>query len=225
MRIDCHTHTRAHSDCSVLEPDMLCQLALERGLDGVVITEHRVQWPAADIRALRKRHPSLRVYAGMEVSLLEGYDVVLISEARLPSFGFPTLGQLDKALAPIRDEVFCFVAHPFRYTDELPDQLAAIMEYVDAIELNSVNIMRNNATRENGSFLPRNFRLYEQASRRFGLKPVFNTDCHHPAAVAAVANDLGGQKLPFGEGELVECLQRAKPAQYQNPGLLSTLFR
>ncbi len=192
-RFDLHLHTTRYSGCSILSPRRACELALARGLDGLVITEHRVRWPEAEIASLRRAFPGLVVLAGMEVTLVEGHDVVLLGEG-LPDKTpmLMRLRDLEAMLAPVRGEVFAFVAHAFRYAHTRSRKLERILAAMDGLEMSSVNILR--AGFSNGErFAPDVAGLYEQARRDFGLVPVWATDAHSEAAVGAMATRVRGR--------------------------------
>ena len=78
LKIDLHTHTNIYSGCSILAPERLCELALERGLNGLAITEHHYQWQQSELAALQARFPALKLYAGVEISCLDGRDYVVL---------------------------------------------------------------------------------------------------------------------------------------------------
>ncbi len=221
---DLHLHTKRHSGCSNLSPRRACELALERGLHGLVVTEHRFRWPDAELAPLRKAFPGLRLLSGMEVTLVEGHDVVLLGEA-LPERA-PRLmhtRDLEDMLAPARERVFAFVAHPFRYTDTRGKRLERILELVDGIEMCSVNILRAGF---HGSdvYVSDVSDLYEQARKDFGLVPVWATDAHSEAAVGALATQVPGPVESMAD--LVAALRRGMTQEYQNQELLRRiLFR
>ena len=217
MLFDCHTHTSLHSSCSSLRPEELCTLAQERGLDGVVITEHRYQWRAEAIATLRSLYPALGIYSGVELSLREGYDVICVSgEVRLDLPDFPFLAQLERELRHCRDEVFTFVAHPFRYRDYMTPELEDVFSVVEGIEVNSVNIVKNAPGRLNGRFVAENHTSYEQACERFSLVPLYNSDAHAAVSVATIANDTQVQELPRTTAELSALLRQDVGREWQN---------
>lgn len=221
MLLDCHAHTSLYSSCSRLTPVELCTLAQQRGLHGQVITEHRRHWPESDLDALRAAFSGLRIYGGIELSLQEGYDVVCITgPIHLDIPLLPNLDDLRHALAPCSGEIFSFVAHPFRFRDDLPPELEDILSVVDGIEMNSVNILRNNALRVNNSLAPRNRKRYERARHRFELIPLYNTDTHRATSVGCIANSLDVDELPASCMALAELLRKNEPRQWQNTTLL-----
>ena len=71
LNIDLHTHTRRYSLCSILSPDKLCEVAVARGLNALVITEHHHQWSKDEIAVLQARHPAIKLYAGVGSVVVE----------------------------------------------------------------------------------------------------------------------------------------------------------
>lgn len=229
MLLDCHTHTRVHSACASLEPDTLCKLALDRGVDALVLTEHHHQWTQETLRELETNHPPLRLYAGVELTLAEGYDVILIAPPPLlHAYGaismFQPLRRLQKRLALVREEVFAFVAHPFRYACDTPEALSRIFAWVDGMEVNSVNILRGGHVPQDGLYAPANWQCYADALASTGCLAMYNTDCHHPQGVGALANDIPGGP-PADEAALVRCLRSAAITQWQHRNVLTSLLR
>ena len=227
MLIDCHTHTTRHSACSRIEPDTLCRLALERSLDGIVLSEHRVTWDPGELAALRGDFPALAIYSGIEVTVREGYDIVCVSPhpVELKPL-YPDLEELHRIIGPYREECFLFVAHAFRYEDIFTTGLRDILAYVDGIEMRSVNILRNGYSNSPSGLRPGNAACYTQARDEYGLIPVFNTDCHWPDAVGSVANDIDAPAPPKDEAGLVGLLRTTHLSEYQNVSRLrQTLAR
>lgn len=225
MRIDLHTHTRAHSSCSLLSPDHLCELALIRGLDGLAITEHHHQWRAKPLRKLEKKYPGLKLYSGVELSLQEGYDLVCLCDpGKNLNLPFPSLNQVLSVIRKYRQEVFLFVAHPFRYSDEITPELESILRVADGIEMLSVNTLRHNQERIDGRYQAHNQHIYEQARREFDLIPLYNSDAHFQESVGSVSNILDCPSLPENETELAALLRQTTPVEHQAPELLQAFF-
>lgn len=222
MRIDCHTHTEHHSACSLLAPEDLCALAVQRGLDAVVITEHHYQWPEFELAPLAERFPGLRLYAGMEVSVREGYDVVVIG-TQLENLGqrHIPVQELADAVADRRDDVFLFVAHPFRFSKHFGKRLKRVLDVMDGIEMNSVNIMRGHYTIVDGRYSSDDDALYEQALEDRSLVRLYNTDAHSHDAVGAIMSRFAGDP-PQDEAALARTLKSQQPDEIQNPQLLET---
>jgi predicted metal-dependent phosphoesterase TrpH len=71
--IDLHVHTRRHSGCSRIEPGDLIEAALNRGLEGLVLTEHGILWREDRLAVLREEAGAkgLLILAGQEITCLE----------------------------------------------------------------------------------------------------------------------------------------------------------
>lgn len=220
MRIDCHTHTGRYSSCSSLEPEELCQLALHQNLDAIVITEHHVQWQPSEISDLAGQFPQLRIYAGMEVTLREGYDVVVIGkELRDVGKRLISIAELTTALEDRRDEVFLFIAHPFRFSKRYGSRIQHVLDAVDGIEMNSVNILRAQHRRIGRRYTPDDDALYLQANKGRDLTRLYNTDAHTPNAVGTIMNEFEAPP-PEDETALARLLASHQPCEMQDPELL-----
>lgn len=221
MRIDCHTHTKVLSGCSSLKPSQLCSLALKRGLQGLVITEHRQQWQPEDLAALQRKFPELSLYGGVELSTREGYDVICIAgDIMLDLPAFPDAAMLAELRERHGEDIFTFVAHPFRYRNFMTPDLQAVLEVVEGIEMNSMNILKTGPVHENGHYLPENHELYDRARRDYDLAPVFNSDTHSPHSVGCIANELPGEASPQNAAELGRLLREGASQEWQNPEVI-----
>ncbi len=222
--IDCHVHTSRHSACSSMSPDEACQVALARGLGALVLTEHHYRWTTAELDELRRAHPGLALYPGVEITLAEGHDVVVIGDA-LPldlAHGCP-FALLADTLAPARGAFFAFVAHPFRWTDAVLPEAEAVFRWADGLEMNSVNVLRGAWRRRDGLLESADAELYEAAARDYGLLPLYNSDAHHVAAIGCIAGELPGS--PPGDAAGLAALLRQSPqVQLQDTHRLSSYF-
>lgn len=225
MLIDCHLHTSRYSPCSRLEPATACSLALRRGLDALVITEHQLQWTAAEIRELQAAFPDLRLYSGLEITLEEGFDLVVITGGggMELSVGCP-LSRVLKALSTCREESFLFLAHAFRWTEERSASMERVLDHVDGLEMNSVNILGLPAAGGKGRYPARLEHLYTAVAEERRLVPLFNSDAHEGRAVGSLANRLEGVDPPEDEAALARLLKKSRPQEHQNPGLLRRLL-
>ncbi len=225
LLIDCHTHTTRYSGCSNVSPERLCSLGELRGLDGIVITEHQVRWQHAELDGLRSQCPGITIYSGVEVSVGEGYDVVVIGPETGSMFGYAVPFELLlRELEPVRGETFLFVAHPFRYTDRMTTELEEILSAVDGIEVNSINILQNNARDEGERVSPVNQAVYDMARGKYGLVAVYNSDVHHESGVGALANHLPVAAPPADEAALASLLKTAGIEEYQDTAVLRSLL-
>ncbi len=109
MLIDMHTHTSVYSTDSNLLPHESLAQAAERGLDGVILTEHDVVWPA-DRTAHLAEQIGILVLPGVEVTTELGHVLVYGLDALVPRITDA------KRLRAFCDEqnALMFLAHPAR---------------------------------------------------------------------------------------------------------------
>ena len=72
MLIDLHCHTAPRSRCSDLAPRELIELARQRGLGAICLTEHDTWWPEDEIAALRAE-AGFPVFHGVELTTDMGH--------------------------------------------------------------------------------------------------------------------------------------------------------
>ena len=225
MRIDCHLHTSRYSECSRLNPDTACRLALDRGLNAVVITEHQRQWPPDELEALRRRFPGLALYNGLEATLDNGVDVIVITENH--GIEVPVGLSREEFFASKWFDVktsFLFIAHLYRWSSEPPHRLGEMAPFLHGLEMSSFNILDGQFQRDNGLYTPLARDSYRQTRDRFGLQGLFNSDAHDATAVGCIANEIQSAHAPASEAELASLLKRATPKEYQDPELLQELL-
>jgi hypothetical protein len=222
MRIDCHFHTSRHSCCSQITPERACELAADRGLDALLITEHNQYWDEEALATLQAGFPRIKLYAGIEIALAEGYHVVVIGP-RLVQTMAPviSLGQLKAFTGDHRENFFLFVAHAFRYDPTPLPSLPRILDYCDGLEMSSINILRGHLAHNGSLLMPDNNHLYQRYLFNYNLTPLFNTDGHDEAAVGCIANELETGTVPTDEVALARMFKASSPAEYQNQSLLA----
>ncbi len=148
-KIELHAHTRPASPCSEIEPKRLIELYAEKGFDGVVITNHFVDFliksenpkEAADIylkdyyeAVSEGEKRGIKVYLGMEVRFPESCNDYLVY-----GIGEQDIGEV---FSYIHSDYITFYknfkngkniilqAHPFRNGMELQNP-----DYIDGIEV------------------------------------------------------------------------------------------
>ncbi len=171
MRIDLHTHTSAHSSDSNITPGGLMALARERGLDGVVLTEHDRLWPWEG--AARLADDDFIVLAGVEVTTELGHVLV---------YGLPSLEaglHRASALRAACDaaKALMFLAHPARNGAVAvgPEELATLFDGVEGI---------------NGSDGAMQSQASSGASSLCRLPPIGGSDTHAAHEVALAATEF-----------------------------------
>lgn len=138
MIIDMHMHTARHSSCSRLSPEMMAATALERGLDGIVITDHDYLWPDDEIQTLQTRFPDLKILRGIEVSTAQGHALAYgVSPQQTAQFYVKMpLAELTQIVHSADGIVV--LAHPTRYDDEIPGEV--YHSDIDGVEALSLNV-------------------------------------------------------------------------------------
>ena len=127
MLIDMHTHTSVFSTDSNLLPHDALVKAAERGVDGVLLTEHDVLWPADRVARLSEQ-VGILVLSGVEVTTELGHVLVYgLTEA------FPRITD-SKRLRDYCNErdALMYLAHPAR--DPGLRVPKAAMELFDGVE-------------------------------------------------------------------------------------------
>lgn len=127
MLIDMHTHTSVYSTDSNLLPHESLARAAERGLDGVVLTEHDVVWPA-DRAARLSEQIGILVLPGIEVTTELGHILVYGLKELIPRI---TDSKRLRALCD-EQEALMYLAHPAR--DPGLRVPRAAMELFDGVE-------------------------------------------------------------------------------------------
>ncbi len=225
MLIDCHVHTTRYSPCSHLSPYEACKLALSRGLDAIVITEHQIQWKREEIKELQQEFPQLKIYAGMEITLRENIDIIVISKnvgLQIPYLiSFEEL--INKNLFDL-EKSFIFVAHLFRWSSEIEFDENIIFPYIHGIEMNSINILLSGFKKIGPFYQSTHYALYEEIKNKWNLKPLYNTDSHSSTTIGLIANEIKSVKIPPDEEELALLLKEKDIYQYQNIDLLQKIF-
>jgi hypothetical protein len=212
LKIDLHTHTRRYSSCSALSPDALCQVALDCGLDAIAITEHQYQWSPAEIGELQAYYPSLKLYAGVEISCADDRDYVVLGldpgwyPSQMP---YPRL----RALLDAHPDAFCFVAHCFRYSE---DESGLAERQIDGIEVGSYNTLARPQPSRGPVVIVRQ-EQYLCWRHRQGWIPLYNSDGHAEKMVGTFYNLIeADEDLPADERALCRLLRSAVMRGFQD---------
>jgi predicted metal-dependent phosphoesterase TrpH len=124
--VDLHCHTRPYSACSALEPRQLIRLAVERGLDGICLTEHDRAWDADALAGLRAASP-IPVFHAVELTTDLGH--VLAFGLAPQDF---SASASEVARAAERSGALLYLAHPAR--DGLLRVTRETVEYFVSVE-------------------------------------------------------------------------------------------
>ena len=107
------------------------------GLDALVFADHATHIPPARAAELSAKFAPFRVFRGIEVSVAEGEDIVVLG-AYEPRLEAPGLSYAEVFSIVRGCGGFLILAHPFRYHESVEVDLAE--RPVDAIELHSICI-------------------------------------------------------------------------------------
>jgi predicted metal-dependent phosphoesterase TrpH len=194
-KIDHHLHTNRYSPDSSIDPYELLERAQKLGLDGVVITEHDIQWPDDELADLARQAEGLTVLSGAEVSTREGHYLV---------YGLPDLNEAPPGLplADLLDVVERYgaaivAAHPFRWDQPFDDVIAAHGPVFNALELVSKNVT------------PQNRKKTARLLQVHGLGATGSSDAHDinelgcyftefPGPIATMADFVAGLRAKLG---------------------------
>ncbi len=109
MLVDLHCHSFPRSQCSSLRAEEVVDLARERGLDAVCLTEHDSFWPADELAELGLR-TGFPVFSGVELTTDMGHVLAFGLEA-----GSATLATAAGAFAAASAcDALLYLAHPAR---------------------------------------------------------------------------------------------------------------
>jgi predicted metal-dependent phosphoesterase TrpH len=125
--IDLHTHTSYSSPCSHMTAGELIEAAIEAGLDGLAVTEHRVIEGAEVAQDLARRKYGFPVFCGVEAQATIFGDVLVFGcyQDFRPRIPWPDLRQI------VAEEGGVLIpAHPFRRWDAL-----ALWNYLEELAL------------------------------------------------------------------------------------------
>ena len=165
LRMDLHVHTVASRD-SVLELSEAIARAIERGLDGIAVTDHNAVSPPETLREAARQAPGFLLVSGVEVSTREGH-LLAYGVTEPPPPGRSWVETVDSILQQGGVPV---VAHPFRYVHGAGDRGTRCRGIV-ALET-------NNGRNGRGSN-----RRAERARERSHLGGTGGSDAHSPAEV------------------------------------------
>lgn len=170
MKIDLHCHTKYSLD-NAFEPDELIREAVEKGLDGICITDHfsvEASRPVDNIKIPR----GFYVFRGVEITTTLGHMLAY----GLLDDSWNTWGrsfQLDtrQVVASVRRHGgICVPAHPFRPVESMAD-LAFNRSLFDAVEA------------MNGGNLPEWNEKAREMAGMIGMPQIGGSDCHGPGKV------------------------------------------
>ena len=200
MKVDLHSHTAEHSSCARSPALEMVRTARERGLDGVVISDHRVHLAPEECRDLEAAVPGMRVFRGVEIGIggtgkdsAAWEDLVIVSDAPCAHLDGVGADEIER-LGEFRDRTgaLMILAHPFRYHREVVFDLDRFAP--DAIEIASLQVDPNDHDR------------IAALARQHGMQVVSNSDAHHVDDAALFYVDLDDDVTT--ERELADAIRR-----------------
>ena len=167
LRFDFHLHTSRYSGDSTIDPFKVIPKAVERGLHGVVITEHHHAWPQDELDELLAAAdaPGFVLLAGFEYTSSHG-DVLIygLNQEQCETF-VPRKMDPGEAIAKANAwDAVCIAAHPTR--DGLGYDERIIDLPLSAMEVQSCNLNTNEQ------------RLGMKLSSQLGLPGTASSDAH-----------------------------------------------
>ena len=103
------------------------------GYDVLFITDHNKVWPSHALAGLREWSTRLIILPGIEISLPESMDILVLGASNPIYETLTTPGEIFAQASA--DGCLTVVAHPFRWADKLPEYC----RLADAIELRTCN--------------------------------------------------------------------------------------
>jgi histidinol phosphatase-like PHP family hydrolase len=190
MKIDLHVHSAERSRCAVSGEEEMIRAAISFGLDALVFTDHQALLPPQRAEELNERFAPFRVFRGIECSVVEGEDLVVLGADH------PRLEAADLSYGELHEIVhkeggFLILAHPFRYHETV--DIDVLGRPPHAVELHSISI----CGRDEGRILA--------LAKRAGARTVQDSDAHRSEHVGIFHNLLGRE--PRDEKELVAVLK------------------
>jgi thiamine kinase-like enzyme/predicted metal-dependent phosphoesterase TrpH len=135
MLLELHAHTSRHSKCSIIDPVKLIRQVVDKGLQGVVLTEHHYQWSTDEIAQLRKEAEVANhflILTGQEIDTDFGHVLVIGADKTIPE-----RTPLDQLRRQFPDAAIIW-AHPYRKGRKpKPEELNS--PCIDAVEIFSLN--------------------------------------------------------------------------------------
>lgn len=137
FKIDMHVHTIMSGD-NDSEPEEMVQMAIERGLDAIVFTEHSSYEASGYAERLSEKYPSILIMRGVEFSASEGHCLVYGANTDPLDLWETTVQDLTDAVLAQGGVVI--PSHPFR-TGSGIGELALSLKGITALEgANGANI-------------------------------------------------------------------------------------
>ncbi len=194
FRIDLHVHTRRYSPCAeLLDPDRLGTIITERGLHGLVISEHDFMWTEPEMKALNADLNGAMIYRGVEISSVHGHFVVIgLDDLDGVGVGAPIENIIEKARS---DRAAVILVHHHLNYSQMENKVDALSlpQGIDAIEVASTSTSGDNEIEA------------RSIAERRRWHQVAGSDAHFPEQVGAAFTVFDAQ--PGNEKELAAAIK------------------
>jgi predicted metal-dependent phosphoesterase TrpH len=200
--IDHHLHTTLHSPDSIIEPEELASRARRAGLDALVVTDHDIQWTAAELEEVNRSSNGVLILSGVEVSAREGHFLVygLPSHKEAPA----GIALADLLRVVDRYQAAIVAAHPFRWGQPF-DEIVRVHGPV----FHGVELVSNNVTSDTR-------RLAAELLDRTPMPTTGSSDAHSPEVIGCYRTAF---KAPIRSmAEFVEALRSGQFQAAHCPG-------
>jgi predicted metal-dependent phosphoesterase TrpH len=139
MKFDMHVHTRHSKKCGWMKPERLVDVAIERGLSGIAVTDHNTIAGALEVADLvRDEGLLLEVIVGEEINTDRGEVLAYFIDEEIEP------GTFEGVLADIRRAGgVSAIPHPFDRIRKGFCEAGAVLDDVDAIEVLNARCLFN----------------------------------------------------------------------------------
>lgn len=170
MLIDLHIHEKQFSKDSFLALEEIVEIAKEKGLDAICITDHD-SMGLREYAAEYTKKTGFPIFVGIEFYSLQG-DIL--------AFGIDSYPDKRVSAQEFIDYVHAqggvvIAAHPFRHNRRGLEDNLATLKGVDAVEI------------LNGSTMPDATMMAVQYAKKYGFATTGGSDCHYPHKVGTCA--------------------------------------
>lgn len=170
MLIDLHMHEMTCSKDSFLELSQIVEIAREKGLDAISITDHD-SMGLKDFAAEYSEKSGFPIFTGIEYFSLQG-DIVAFGIEEYPRERIPAQEFIDLVKS---QGGICFAAHPFRNNGRGLGKHLCEVKGLDGLEV------------LNGSTSAAACRKAAKYAGKLGLHTLGASDCHVPEKVGVCA--------------------------------------
>ncbi len=118
FRMDLHVHSM-YSGESLADPRDIIESALDKGLDGICVTEHRSLYASRPFEELKQGYPSLVILRGVEISTDAGHMLVYgVKDTVWNDWGKNSLCNAQELVDRVRElGGLAIPAHPWQITE------------------------------------------------------------------------------------------------------------